>query len=83
MPWLTISGVRAFYLIAWHSFGRKPLRRHRRSLCFLRHHRNNFDLHCSRVSPEQKDEIRPVPIESTRWVWEQPPLALQRIEFCN
>jgi hypothetical protein len=32
----------SFHRIAWHSFGRKPCARHRRSFCFLWIHHDNF-----------------------------------------
>jgi hypothetical protein len=75
MARLTVSGVIFFQLIAWHSFGRKPCARHRRSLCSLRNHRNNFALDCSRRSPTKRMKFFRSPIEITLWVWEQPPLA--------
>ncbi len=42
--WLMVLVFFVSDRVAWHSFGRKPCARRRRSFCFQWHHRNNFVL---------------------------------------
>jgi hypothetical protein len=46
---------------AWHSFGRIPCARHRRSFCFQWHYHNNFALITRVLAKALVVEIAPVP----------------------